>query len=100
MSYPQTIKLIAQDGAGEAVKDAQDAAWEVALPTGDFSFFGSRSELKKRIRVVDAVFDESNRSSEKEMPMCAACMAPIVDAEQAGTQFCKACAIGEKGDQE
>ena len=43
------------DGQGEAIKEDRNQPWHVALPTGDFDFYGDvtavRAEIKRRLKV-------------------------------------------------
>ena len=38
------------DGLAEATKDAQGEPWEIAYPWGDDRFYGTKSEVEKRMR--------------------------------------------------
>ena len=47
--YPKTFSILTPDGEGEATKEAQGEAWEVNIPTGGLSHFGSVTEVKEEI---------------------------------------------------
>ena len=50
MSYPQTIRLAFEDGDGEATKSAQGEAWHVLHPSGDWRFYGTKSQVLAEIK--------------------------------------------------
>ncbi len=59
------FEIMTDEGAGEAIKPAQDAQWDVAVPYGDFRWFGSINEVKAEIRrrFPDATFPEKDQGA-------------------------------------
>ncbi len=46
----QRVEMETDDGLAEATKDAQGEPWEIAYPWGDDRFYGTKSEVEKRMR--------------------------------------------------
>jgi hypothetical protein len=46
----QRFIIVTDNGEGIATKEYRNAAWHVAVPTGDFDFHGSVAEVKAEIR--------------------------------------------------
>ena len=46
----QRFSISTEDGDGEATKPARNEAWQVSLPTCDFRWHGSVTQVKAEIR--------------------------------------------------
>jgi hypothetical protein len=49
-TYPKTIDLDTPDGDGQATKAAQGEPWEVAVPYGDFRFYGTSAQMQAEVK--------------------------------------------------
>ena len=50
MKTKQIVKFSTVNGEGEAIKEKQGEYWGVSAPEGDFRFYGTVAELKRRIQ--------------------------------------------------
>ena len=56
----QTETLETDDGMVEAIKEGRDEPWHIAHPWGDERFYGSRPEVKARIKSLVKEAQQSN----------------------------------------
>ena len=49
-TYPRRFAISTPDGEGEAIKRKQGEAWDISLPEGGLTFYGSSMEAHAKIR--------------------------------------------------